>query len=123
MTILEKRTADDRLFDIDCSKLLDADETINAVGIITADGTTGLTFGTGVVNTQAVSYTDDETGITRTVAIGKVVQVRIRQGRGEAVVAAIADPAVPPGVVRLSAAHASTCGLEGLAGPIQMERA
>ena len=50
-------------------------------------------------------------------------QVRIRQGRGEAVVAAIADPAVPPGVVRLSAAHASTCGLEGLAGPIQMERA
>ena len=80
MTILEKRTADDRLFDIDCSKLLDADETINAVGIITADGTTGLTFGTGVVNTQAVSYTDDETGITRTVAIGKVVQGRIRQG-------------------------------------------
>ena len=71
MTILEKRTADDRLFDIDCSKLLDADGTINAVGIITADGTTGLTFGTGVVNTQAVSYTDDETGITRTVAIGE----------------------------------------------------
>ena len=50
-------------------------------------------------------------------------QVRIRQGRGEAVVAAHADAAVPPGVVRLAAAHASTCGLEGLSGPIEMERA
>ncbi|HNB43882.1 MAG TPA: hypothetical protein PLL72_06770 [Burkholderiaceae bacterium] len=80
MTILEKRTADNRLFDIDCSKLLDADETITAVGTITADGSTGLSFGTGVVNTQTVSYTDDETGLTRAVGIGKVVQVRISQG-------------------------------------------
>ncbi|GMU71301.1 MAG: NADH-quinone oxidoreductase [Burkholderiales bacterium] len=49
-------------------------------------------------------------------------QVRIRQGRGEAVVAAVADASVPPGVVRLAAAHASTCGLEGLSGSIEMER-
>ena len=31
-------------------------------------------------------------------------QVRVRQGRGEAVVAAVADPSVPPGVVRLGIA-------------------
>jgi NADH-quinone oxidoreductase subunit G len=49
--------------------------------------------------------------------------VRIRQGRGEAVVAAVADAAVPPGVVRLAAAHPSTCGLDGLSGPISVERA
>ena len=50
-------------------------------------------------------------------------QVRVRQGRGEAVVAAVADAAVPPGVVRLAAAHPSTCGLEGLSGPVSVERA
>jgi len=50
-------------------------------------------------------------------------QVRIRQGRGEAVVAAVADASVPPGVVRLAAAHPSTCGLDGLSGPISVERA
>jgi NADH-quinone oxidoreductase subunit G len=50
-------------------------------------------------------------------------QVRVRQGRGEAIVAAVADAAVPPGVVRLAAAHPSTCGLEGLSGPVSVERA
>jgi NADH-quinone oxidoreductase subunit G len=50
-------------------------------------------------------------------------QVRVRQGRGEAVVAAVADAAVPPGVVRLAAAHPSTCGLDGLSGPVSVERA
>ncbi len=50
-------------------------------------------------------------------------QVRVRQGRGEAVVAAVADPSVPPGVVRLAAAHPSTCGLEGLSGPVTVEKA
>jgi hypothetical protein len=33
------------------------------------------------------------------------------------------DAAVPPGVVRVAAAHASTCGLEGLSGPVHVERA
>ena len=47
--------------------------------------------------------------------------VRIRQGRGEAVLTAVVDPAVPAGVVRVAAAHASTCGLEGLSGPITVE--
>ena len=50
-------------------------------------------------------------------------QVKVRQGRGEAVVAAVADPTVPPGVIRLPAAHASTCSLDGLSGPITVERA
>jgi len=50
-------------------------------------------------------------------------QVRIRQGQGEAVVAAVVDPEVPPGVVWLAAAHASTCALEALSGPVVVERA
>ena len=31
--------------------------------------------------------------------------------------------AVPPGVVRVAAAHPSTCGLDGLSGPVTLERA
>jgi len=50
-------------------------------------------------------------------------QVRIRQGQGEAVVAAVVDSEVPPGVVWLAAAHASTCALEALSGPVVVERA
>jgi NADH-quinone oxidoreductase subunit G len=50
-------------------------------------------------------------------------QVRVKQGRGEAVLTAAVDAAVPPGVVRIAAAHPSTCGLEGLSGPVQVERA
>ena len=50
-------------------------------------------------------------------------QVRVRQGRGEAVVKAVVDAAVPPGVIRLGAAHPSTCGLDGLSGPVSVERA
>ena len=49
-------------------------------------------------------------------------QVRVRQGRGEAVVKATVDASVPPGVVRLGAAHPSTCGLDGLSGPVSVER-
>ncbi|MCC6870328.1 MAG: NADH-quinone oxidoreductase subunit G [Burkholderiales bacterium] len=48
--------------------------------------------------------------------------VRVRQGGGEAVLTATADAAVPPGVVRLAAAHATTCTLDGLSGPVQVER-
>jgi NADH-quinone oxidoreductase subunit G len=50
-------------------------------------------------------------------------QVKVKQGRGEAVLAAVVDAGVPPGVVRIAAAHSSTCGLEGLSGPITVERA
>jgi NADH-quinone oxidoreductase subunit G len=55
--------------------------------------------------------------------IAEGAQVRVRQGQGEAVVATVVDPEVPPGVVRLAAAHASTCALEALSGPVTVERA
>ena len=47
--------------------------------------------------------------------------VRVRQGRGEAVLRAALDASVPAGVVRIAAAHPSTCGLEGLSGPVSVE--
>ncbi len=50
-------------------------------------------------------------------------QVKIRQGRGEAILTAVADAGVPLGVVRIAAAHPSTCGLEGMSGPVTVERA
>jgi NADH-quinone oxidoreductase subunit G len=50
-------------------------------------------------------------------------QVKVTQGLGEAVLTAMVDAAVPPGVVRIAAAHASTCGLAGLSGPVTVERA
>ena len=57
------------------------------------------------------------------IGVAEGAQVKVTQGRGEAVLSALADPAVPAGVVRIAAAHASTCGLEGLSGPITVERA
>ncbi len=50
-------------------------------------------------------------------------QVKVTQGQGEAVLTAMVDAGVPPGVVRIAAAHPSTCGLEGLSGPVKVERA
>jgi len=57
------------------------------------------------------------------IGVSDGAQVKVRQGRGEAVLTAVADPSVPAGVVRIAAAHPSTCGLEGLSGPITVERA
>jgi NADH-quinone oxidoreductase subunit G len=56
-------------------------------------------------------------------AVAEGAQVRVRQGRGEAVLTAVVDPGVPAGVVRIAAAHPSTCGLEGLSGSVTVERA
>ena len=50
-------------------------------------------------------------------------QVKVKQGHGEAVLTAVVAATVPPGVVHVAAAHASTCGLEGLSGPVTVERA
>ena len=58
-----------------------------------------------------------------TLGLAAGAQVKVTQGRGEAVLTAIVDSAVPPGVVCIAAAHASTCGLEGLSGPVSVERA
>ncbi len=50
-------------------------------------------------------------------------QVKVRQAAGEAVLTAALDAGVPAGVVRIAAAHPSTCGLGGLSGPVTVERA
>ena len=57
------------------------------------------------------------------IGVGEGAQVKVRQGRGEAVLTALADPAVPAGVIRIAAAHASTCSLDGLSGPVTVDRA
>jgi NADH-quinone oxidoreductase subunit G len=57
------------------------------------------------------------------IGVAEGVPLKVRQGRGEAVLTAVVDPSVPAGVVRIAAAHPSTCGLEGLSGPITVERA
>ena len=75
MQILEKRTYDRRVFDIDCSELLDTAETISSVTAITADRGE-LVFGVASVNSAEVEYPDEN----RTAAIGKVIQVRIDDG-------------------------------------------
>ena len=58
-----------------------------------------------------------------TLGLAAGAQVKVTQGQGEAVLTAMVDAAVPPGVVRIAAAHASTCGLAGLSGPVTVERA
>jgi len=55
------------------------------------------------------------------IGVAEGAAVKVRQGRGEAVLTATVDAAVPAGVVRIAAAHSSTCGLEGLSGPIAVE--
>ena len=49
--------------------------------------------------------------------VAEGAQVKVRQGSGEAVLTAAVDAACPAGVVRIAAAHPSTCGLGGLSGP------
>jgi len=57
------------------------------------------------------------------IGVDEGARVKVKQGAGEAVLTAIIDPRVPPGVVRIAGAHASTCGLEGLSGPVSLEKA
>ncbi|MEI7613770.1 MAG: NADH-quinone oxidoreductase subunit NuoG [Betaproteobacteria bacterium] len=49
--------------------------------------------------------------------------VRVRQGQGEAALAARLDATVPDGCVRIAAAHSSTASLGDMFGPLQVERA
>jgi len=55
--------------------------------------------------------------------VGEGGQVRVRKGSGETLLTAALDSGVPAGVVRIAAAHPSTSGLEGLFGPMTVERA
>jgi NADH-quinone oxidoreductase subunit G len=50
-------------------------------------------------------------------------QVRVRQGNGEAILAARLDNGVPAGCVRVAAAHSSTVALGDMFGSISVERA
>lgn len=72
--VLEKRTYDRRVYTIDCTKLLDAAETITSVTTVTADQG-ALAFETPIVNTVAIAMPDGSTA-----AIGKAIQVRIDDG-------------------------------------------
>jgi hypothetical protein len=75
MQILEKRTYDARIFDINCSDLLVSGETITSVSTIISDQG-GLTFGAATINSIAITYPDGEVA-----AIGKVMQFEISGGR------------------------------------------
>jgi NADH-quinone oxidoreductase subunit G len=53
--------------------------------------------------------------------IASETRVRVKQGSGEAVLTARADAGVPPGCVRVAAAHAATASLGGMFAPINVE--
>lgn len=78
--MLEKRTYDSRIFDIDCSALLASTEVIATVANVGADQGQ-MTFGTGTVNGSAMTYHDGSVA-----AAGKAIQVQISGG------------VVPPGI-------------------------
>jgi len=78
--MLEKFPGESALFDIDCTDLLAAGETITGAPVMSQlpaglTGSDALTFGAAQVNTQAVTYPDG-----RVAAIGKALQVRISGG-------------------------------------------
>jgi len=75
---LVKRSAETKLFDIDCSAILSASETITTVPQVLADEAAGpaLTFGIASVNDEPITYAETR----RTVAARKVVQVLIGGG-------------------------------------------
>ena len=89
--VLQKRSADTALYDLDCSRLLATSETITSVTSITATPATSpaLAFGTPSINAAPIVYDD------HTAAIGKVVQVQISGGR---------SPPAPPRATTSSAA-------------------
>lgn len=100
---IDKRTADNRQFDIDCSDLLQDGVTIVAVASVTAT-LGGMTFGSGAPSTSPLTY-KDESGTTHTVPAGQAIQVQISGGTippgqqsltctGRAIFSTATDPAV-----------------------------
>lgn len=71
--MLEKRTYDNRVFDILCSALLDSGETVSSA-IVSADQG-AMAFGSATVNGSVLTYPDGTAA-----AIGTVVRVRISGG-------------------------------------------
>jgi len=74
--ILEKRSSESRLFDVDAAGLLATGETITAVTGITHDTAAGsaLSFGAGVVNDETVPLSG------RVASPGELIQFRITGG-------------------------------------------
>jgi hypothetical protein len=79
---LDKRTADDRLFDVDCQDLLDVDEIImSATGSVDGapppnSGQQVITLGDCIVNPAPITYPK----LGKTAPIGQALQVRISGG-------------------------------------------
>lgn len=72
--VLEKRTSESIWYDIDCTNILDAVETIATIISIAADQV-GLTFSGAAVNPAPVVFPDKYVGAT-----GKVISVQIGGG-------------------------------------------
>ena len=72
--ILEKRTTENIYYDIDCTNLLDTNETITSITSITSDQT-GLTFAQYAINGESVIFSDG-----RQAEVGKVISVFISNG-------------------------------------------
>ena len=73
MQVLEKRTYDNRVFDILCAALLDSGETVVSATVTADQG--AMTFGSATVNSGALTYSDGTIA-----AAGTVVQVRVSGG-------------------------------------------
>ncbi|CAB5151434.1 hypothetical protein UFOVP148_42 [uncultured Caudovirales phage] len=72
--VLEKRTSESIWYDIDCTNILDAVETIDTIGTIESDQV-GLTFSGAAINPDPVVFPDKYVG-----APGKVISVQIGGG-------------------------------------------
>lgn len=72
--IRDKRTADIRQYDIDCSLLLTTGETVTSVTSVSADQG-GVTFGGSIITSTPITYPDGHTA-----PAGQVVQVVISGG-------------------------------------------
>jgi NADH-quinone oxidoreductase subunit G len=57
------------------------------------------------------------------IGVDNGVAVRVTQGQGTALLTAAIDRTLPPGVVRVAAAHPATASLGGMFGPITVEKA
>jgi hypothetical protein len=81
--VLEKRSSESAVYDIDCSDLLATGESITGtVTMSVAPATTpALAFGAATVNASPKTYTDRETGAVRTVPAGQVISVSISGGK------------------------------------------
>lgn len=75
-TVLDKRTYDERLIDVDFSDLLDPDETLVSCSAPVDADSAGLAFGTPVINQGPVAYPQ----LGRSAGPGKVVQAMVSGG-------------------------------------------